>query len=233
MISIIIPTYNEKENSIPLISAIGNACTTNKIDYEIIIIDDNSPDGTGQYIQKKFVEDIRVRCLIRNTERGLGTAILYGITQARGDIIVGMDADFNHPPDLIPSLIKKLKTNDFVVASRFIQGGGMYDKIRYIGTLIFNIVLRHVLGFPSTDNMSGFYAIWKSKLMEINPESIYSGYGDYHLRLVWYAKQGKFRIAEVPVIYGVRVYGKSKSNLILLFFSYLSCALSLRFKNDK
>lgn len=230
MISIIIPTYNEKENSIPLISAIGNACTTNKIDYEIIIIDDNSPDGTGQYIQKKFAEDIRVRCLIRNTERGLGTAILYGITQARGDIIVGMDADFNHPPESIPTLVRALQEQkgDMIVGSRFVKGGGMHGAIRSFGSRVVNAILRIVFGFPIHDNLSGYYAIYKSTLNKMNLKNIYSGYGEYHMRLVWYiSRVHKLHIHENPVFFGKRLYGSSKSDLLNMLLSYFAEAWAL------
>lgn len=233
MISIIIPTYNEKENIAPLIKSIIQVCNSNKIEYEIIIIDDASPDGTGLYIQKIYTQNPRIRCYIRNNERGLGTAILYGVFHAKGDVIVGMDADFNHPPELIPKLIYNLSKSDLVIASRFIPGGSMQNVFRYVGTLCFNLILRFILGFPSTDNMSGYYAIIKSKLIALNLKRIYYGYGDYHLRLVWYARQNKYKISEVPVRYGLRSFGRSKSNLISMFFSYLVSALFLRLKNDK
>ncbi len=139
-----------------------------------------------------------------------------------------MDADFNHPPELIPKLIDNLKNNDLVIASRFIKGGGMEDRIRYIFTYIFNLFLKYILGFPTMDNMSGFYAIKKEKLNKLPLKEIYQGYGEYHLRLVWYAKKINFKIKEIPVFYQNRKYGKSKSNLIKMFFKYLYLALKLK-----
>lgn len=223
MISIVIPTYNEKENGIPLITAIGNVCTSHKIDYEIIIVDDSSPDGTGKYIQKKFVENQRVRCLIRSINRGLGTAILYGITHAKGDIIVGMDADFNHPPEAIPLLIHALyeQKGDMIVGSRFVKGGGMYGTIRSLGSRAVNAILRIVFGFPIHDNLSGYYAIYKSTLNKMNLKNIYSGYGEYHMRLVWYVSRvHKLHIHEIPVFFGKRLHGSSKSDLLKMLISY-------------
>lgn len=230
MISIIIPTYNEKENSIPLISAIGKACTAHKIDYEIIIIDDNSPDGTGEYIQKNFVQNKQVRCFIRSIERGLGTAILYGISHAKGDIIVGMDADFNHPPEAIPTLVRALREQkgDMIVGSRFVKGGGMYGVIRSFGSRVVNAILRIVFGFPIHDNLSGYYAIHVLTLNKMNLKNIYSGYGEYHMRLVWHVSQvHKLHIHEVPVFFGKRLYGSSKSDLLNMLISYFKEAWAL------
>jgi len=230
MISIVIPTYNERENIIPLIVAIGNACTAHNIDYEIIIIDDNSPDSTGKYIQEKFPENKRVRCFIRNTERGLGTAILFGITHARGDIIVGMDADFNHPPEAIPTLVRALREQkgDMIVGSRFVKGGGMYGTIRWLGSRVVNLLLQILFGFPIHDNLSGYYAIHRSTLHKMNLKTIYSGYGEYHMRLVWYVgRVHKLHIHEIPVFFGKRLHGSSKSDLLNMLISYFSEAWAL------
>ncbi len=223
-ISIIIPTYNEKNNIILLLTYLVKL----KITKEIIIIDDNSPDNTSKEIKKHFKKNKQVKIFVRKKEKGLASAILHGIKKSKGDIIVGMDADFNHPPELIPKLIDNLKNNDLVIASRFIKGGGMEDRIRYIFTYIFNLFLKYILGFPTMDNMSGFYAIKKEKLNKLPLKEIYQGYGEYHLRLVWYAKKINFKIKEIPVFYQNRKYGKSKSNLIKMFFKYLYLALKLK-----
>jgi len=226
-ISIIIPTYNEKLNICLLIERIIKII---KKDFEIIIIDDNSPDKTAKEVKIRFRNKKQVKVFIRKKERGLATAILYGINKAKGEIIVGMDADFNHPPKLIPRLIEAVKNSDLVVASRFIKGGGMEDRLRYFFTYLFNFFLKHILGFPTMDNMSGFYAIKKEKLNLLPLKKIYRGYGEYHLSLVWYAKKMGFNIKEIPVFYPKRKFGKSKSNLIKMFFNYLLVSLRLKFQ---
>jgi len=231
MISIIIPTYNEKENILLLIQSILAISHKNKLETEIIIIDDNSPDKTGEIVKKEFNQNKIVHVFIRKHERGLATAIFHGITRAKGDMIISIDADFNHPPELIPLLVDKLNTSDLVIASRFIKGGGMDEWGRYIGTYFFNYFLKYILGFPTMDNMSGYYAIRKNTLSQLDLKEIYRGYGEYHLRLVWRASRLKMKIVEVPVYYKKRMYGKSKSHLFKMFFSYFIYALKLRLES--
>lgn len=224
-ISIIIPTYNEKENVALLIKGLKSLLSD--FEFEIVVVDDNSPDGTYKKVVEEFKKDKRVKAILREREKGLGTAILHGIKNSKYPIIVGMDADFNHPPEIIPRMLRELSNSDLVVASRFIKGGGMEEKKRYFPTFIFNKFLKHVLGFPTIDNMSGFYAIKREKLLKLPLEEIYRGYGDYHLRLVHYSKKNKLKILEVPVFYKKRKYGKSKSNLLKLFFNYLYNAFKI------
>ena len=233
MISIIIPTFNERENIIVLIKRIGQCLVNLNEKYEIIIVDDNSPDKTSQEIVKIYNKEPNIRLFIRKKSKGLATAILHGIQKSRGDTIIGMDADFNHSPEVIKTLINGLKDNDLVVASRFIKGGGMQDKTRYIFTYVFNLFLKYIIGFPTMDNMSGFYIIKKDKLLELPIKQIYIGYGEYHLRLVYLAKKHGLKIKEIPVYYPKRKYGKSKSNLKKMFFQYLFIAFRLKLKGEK
>ena len=228
MVSIVIPTYNEKENIVLLVRQIYEVLSSQKISYELIIVDDNSPDGTAVAIGKKFKQKNSIRLFVRKKKRGLATAILYGIGKARGNLIIGMDADLNHPPRLLPNLIGETERFDLIVASRFIKGGGMEEKPRYVFTYIFNLFLKHFLGFPTMDNMSGFYAMKKEKLLLLPVNKIYRGYGEYHLRLVYLAKKYGLKLKEIPVFYKKRNYGVSKTNLFKVFFNYLWVAINLR-----
>jgi dolichol-phosphate mannosyltransferase len=225
-LSIIIPTYNEKENVVLLISSLKEILKT--WDFEIVIVDDNSPDGTHKEIIRKFGTDKRIKAILQKNKKGLASAILHGIKASKNEIILGMDGDFNHPPAIIPQMINELQANDFVVASRFIKGGGMEDKKRYIATYIFNKFLKHALGFPTKDNKSGFYVIKRRHLLNFPLDKVYKGYGEYHLRLVFLAKKNGLKIKEVPVFYNKRAYGDSKSNLPKMFFLYLKEAFKLR-----
>lgn len=229
MISIIIPTFNEKDNIVRLIILIKKVLRKEKYSYEIIVVDDNSPDRTGEIIKTKYKKDKKIRIFIRKKQKGLATAILFGIRKAGGSIIVGMDADFNHPPRLIPSLVKKLTFVDLVVASRFVKGGGMEEKWRYYPTYLFNLFLKYILGFPTMDNMSGFYAIKKKKLFTLPLDYIYHGYGEYHLRLVYLIKKDGYKVEEIPAFFKKREFGKSKTNLLTAFFKYLFISISLIF----
>ena len=228
MLSIVIPTYNERENIIRLIKVLQNNLKKLKALYEIIIVDDNSPDDTAKAIRENLKTNKNIRIFVRKNERGLASAIYFGIKRAKGNIIVGMDADLNHPPQLIPKLIEELGSTDLIVASRFIPGGGMEDKARYLFTYIFNLFLKYFLRFPTMDNMSGFYAIKRDTLLQLPLKEIYRGYGEYHLRLVYLAKKYGLKIKEIPVFYKKRTYGKSKTSLFKMFFIYLWIALNLR-----
>jgi len=189
-VSIVIPTYNEKGNIIKLIHTIYKVIKEHqKWIVEIMVIDDDSPDGTGLVVRKEFKNNANVKVIIRKNERGLGTAIKLGVTKASGEIIVGMDADFNHSPTVIPDLLNSLEKADLVIASRFTKGGGMDNKFRYWATYLFNFFLKRMLGFTSTDNMSGFYAIRRKTLENLGIDGIYYGYGDYHLRLIHLANK--------------------------------------------
>lgn len=225
-ISVIIPTYNEKMNIIPLVESIITTLS-NGYEYEVIVVDDDSPDKTADVVAKNFKSNSRIKVFKRKGERELATAILFGIKKSKGDIIVGMDADFNHPPDKIPELIEDLKYHDMVIASRFIHGGGMEDRVRYLLTGVFNLFLKYVLGFPTSDNMSGFYAIGKKRLSAFPLKMIYRGYGEYHLRLVYLARSLGLSIGEVPVYYKNRINGESKSNLLKMLFQYLRVSIGL------
>lgn len=227
-ISIILPTYNEAEGITQflelLLAALGQ-----KADAEIIVVDDHSPDGTTQVVQQFSKQHPEVRVIERRENPGLGLSILTGIEAARGEVIVGMDADNNHDVRQVLTLVAGLEQADLVVASRFIAGGGMQETTRYYSTFAFNAVLR-LLGFPTWDNGSGFYAVKRAKLKTLPLKDIYYGYGDYHLRLVYYASKNGWQILELPTKYLKRLAGESKSKLGSMAISYLKEALRLRFK---
>jgi len=195
---------------------------------EILVVDDNSPDGTAQALAKKFGR--RVRLIVRAHDRGLGTAIGDGVRASKGSVIVGMDADGNHNPIYIPALLATLAHADFVVGSRYISGGGMAQSMQYTISYLANMFIRSACGFPVYDNTSGFYAIYTKHLYAIGISRIYQGYGDYHLRLVWFVKKAGLRIQEIPVYYAPRYYGQSKSRLFIMLFTYVKTVIQLRLK---
>lgn len=231
-VSIILPTYNESKGILALIKNLKQVFRPlkNNYDPEIIIVDDDSPDLTGKIVAETYKKDSSVKVFIRKKVRSLGTAIGYGIRKAKGEVIVGMDADGNHPPEKIPLMLERLKINDLVVGSRFVKDGGMENRFRNLGSLVFNFGLK-ILGFPIWDNTSGFYAISRKKLVSLNLGKIYYGYGDYHLRLVYLAKKNNYSIKEIPVFYKKRLEGESKSRLLRMFFDYFLEALRLLLKS--
>lgn len=224
-VSVIIPTYNEAEGIVFFIETLKKIFKDleDEYTYELVIVDDDSPDGTSQLVRSKYKKDKRIRLFVRNNIRELATAILYGIKKARGEIIIGIDADGNHQPERIPVVLKELKKHDLVTASRFVKGGGVEsitDFIRFCASFCLNFYLK-IIGFPTWDSASGFYGIRLKKLEALDLEKIYYGYGEYHLRLVYFAKLKNYSIKEVPYIYKKRIAGKSKSRLFKMFFDYL------------
>ncbi len=230
--SIILPTYNEEGNIVELITTISNVLNGEKIDHEVIVVDDDSPDGTAGVVRNNF-DSNKVRLFVRKGDRGLATAIRYGIEQSRGDTVVIMDTDFNHDPYVIPQLIEFLKYYDIVIGSRFVFGGGMEDRMRYCLSLIYTTWLRFFLGIRIKDKLSGFLSMRKERLIELDMDSIFFGYGDFLIRLLLKAQKRQYRILEVPTFYVRRRSGESKTDFFEVFYKYTKTALKIFFSRDR
>ena len=228
--SIILPTYKEKDNIIELIRAIFATLAPDSMDFEVVVVDDNSPDGTADVVRQNFDGDSRVRLLVRTRERGLATAIRHGIDNSTGDILVFMDTDFNHDPAIIPQMIKFLEYYDIIIGSRFVMSGGMEDRFRQFSSLIYNYGIRLLFGTPVHDNLSGFFSIYRTKLESMDLDQIYYGYGDYFIRLLMVAHNRGYNMLEIPVFYRLRMHGHSKTQFLSTFMQYSRALLALRLK---
>lgn len=229
-LSVILPTFNEKNSILLLITDIILILGKEGYEYEIVVVDDNSPDGTYDHILSNFSKDPRVRPLLRKNEKGLATAILHGIKNATGDRIVVMDTDFNHPPKLIPLLVKITDFFDIASGSRYVIGGGMeLSRARYIGSKLFNKFIHYTLGVKTTDNLSGFFAFKKEIIEKVDLDSIFYGYGDYYIRFLYVMQKQKRFILEVPVVYEDRKGGLSKTNFKNEILRYTRTVLKIRF----
>ncbi|HDL64736.1 MAG TPA: glycosyltransferase [Proteobacteria bacterium] len=230
LVSIILPAYNEKDNIIPLIDAIREIFAGRTEEYEIIVVDDNSPDGTGRAVEERYGVDKSVRCIVRKDERGLATAIRRGISESSGDIVIVMDTDFNHNPDILPQLIDLQKYYTIVVGSRFISYGGMRDVRRYYLSFLYNLFfIRTLLRTHVQDNLSGLFSIRRAALYDLPWDTIFRGYGDYFLRLLYYAARKRQSVLEVPVYYELRSSGESKTSFLPIFLLYTKATLALKF----
>lgn len=231
--SIILATYKEKENITKLIKALLEACKKAKITPEIIVVDDNSPDGTAKAVEKEYSKNKKVKIIVRKNERGLATAIRRGIEESKEDILVFMDTDFSHNPNLVPKLIKLTKDKDIVSGSRYVKGGDLQtDLHRNIITILEQLYVRFMIGYNITDYTLGFLAIRKSLLNKLNLDKIFYGYGDYCIRLFHYtSKKKNTKILEIPATYKIREEGESKTNIIKHSFQYFFEVLKLRFNS--
>jgi len=208
---VIIPTYNEKDNITPLVEKLHGALSGRK--YEVVFVDDNSKDGTID-LARQLATAYPVKIIVRTTERGLATAVAEGFKHATGDIFVVMDADLQHPPDFIPSLLKAIENGsaDVAVSSRYVPGGGTKDwslSRRIISRSA--IFISHIL-LPASrkvkDITTGFFALKRSVVegAELKPV------GWKILLEVIY--MGKYRqVVEVPFVFTGRTKGKSKLNV--------------------
>ncbi len=229
-ISVILPTYCERDNIGNLISAIETSLLPLGRELEILVVDDNSPDGTAEAVRAHPPRPgVEVKCFVREQERGLATAIRCGIQQSDGDRIVVMDTDFNHSPTNIPQMVKLLDEYDLVIGSRFVTGGGMEDRKRYFFSLVYNWFIQLVLWHGIHDSLSGFFAMRRASLLALDLGGIFRGYGEYFIRLTYLAFRWKLKIIEVPVFYTLRQHGFSKSRFGSMLRDYTLTALSIRF----
>jgi dolichol-phosphate mannosyltransferase len=228
--SIILPTYKERDNIVELIQAIFGHLPIDQFDLEVVVVDDNSPDGTAEVVCQNFGDEPRVKLFVRTEERGLATAIRYGIDHSSGEILVFMDTDFNHDPALIPQMIKFLEYYDLIIGSRFVMAGGMEDRFRQFSSLIYNYGIRLLFKTPVHDNLSGFFSISRATLAAMDLDQIYYGYGDYFIRLLMVAHKRGHKMLEIPVFYRLRLHGHSKTQFLSIFTQYSKALLALRFK---
>ena len=208
-ISIIIPTYNERDNITPLVERIDHALSG--YDYEIVFVDDGSQDGTAE-LATALSTDYPVKVMVRQGKRGLASAVVDGLKQATGQIMGVMDADLQHPPEVVPDLLREIKGGvDIAIASRYIEGGGCqgWGLTRRIMSKA-AIVLAHLL-LPSTrqikDPISGFFMFKRPVVAHAHLKP--TGFKI----LLEILMEGEFHNAvEVPFTFRIRSGGQSKLN---------------------
>jgi dolichol-phosphate mannosyltransferase len=224
-ISIIIPTYNESQNIIKILHSIGEILPKN-LPTQAIVIDDNSPDGTGKLVEDylknvKKIADYTIEVIHRKAKNGLGSAILKGIQQAKGDTIVVMDSDFSHPPQIILKLIESIKKHqyDIAIASRYIKGGkiqGWSLKRKFMSKFA-TLIAKKGLGINTLDPMSGFFAFKRSIIKGLNMDAI-----GYKFLLEILVKTKDVTIKEIPYTFQNRELGSSKLSIKTIFDYYRS-----------
>lgn len=208
---VIIPTYNECENIARIVPAI--LATTPNV--EILVVDDNSPDGTQDVVREMQKKEARVHLLGRRGKEGLGKAYIAGFRwglEHGYEALVQMDADFSHRPEDLLALLKALPEVDFAMGSRWVQGGKTvnWSLLRKAISLGGSFYARQILGFPVRDWTGGFNA-WKAKtLLKIGLDSIRSEGYSFQIELKFRALRNGFHGVEVPIIFADRSVGQSK-----------------------
>jgi len=209
---VVVPTYNERENIERLIrSLLGQP-----LNLAVLVVDDNSPDGTGQIADQIAEREPRVRVIHREGKLGLGTAYIAGFkwvlanTDAR--YIFEMDADFSHDPYAIPLFLEKIRDADLVIGSRYVQGVTVvnWPLSRLILSVSANIYTRIVTGMPLHDATGGFKCFRREVLMALPLDHIKSDGYSFQIEMNFHAWKRGFRIIEIPIVFTDRLVGASK-----------------------
>lgn len=208
-LTIVLPTYNERERIAELVKAVFSACAQDGIQLELVIVDDNSPDGTGA-IADELARTHRVRVIHRAGKLGLGTAVVEGFAIADAPIVGVMDADFSHPPSLVPQMLATFRATDadLVVASRYIPGGSTPNwplKRRLLSRAA--CLLARPLS-PVRDAASGFFLIRRDIARNTRVEA-----GGFKICLELIVRSGARRLVEIPYRFDDREQGESKMSL--------------------
>ena len=208
---VVLPTYNEADNIVPIVAAIRK-----QLPGAIIrIVDDSSPDGTGQIAEGLAAEDPQVQVVHRPGKLGLGTAYVEAFREAlreKFECVLQMDADFSHNPAYLPQLLDGLNDADLVIGSRYIEGGGTenWSRIRQAISQGGNLVARLGLGVRTRDATGGYRAYRRSTLEQLNFDELnLRGYG-FQIEVVYQIERRGLRIKEVPIIFVERASGESK-----------------------
>jgi len=221
---IIIPTYNEIDNLCTLLKEIFSYAP----ETDILIIDDNSPDGTGALADEIHHENTRVKVLHRPGKLGLGTAYIAGFKYAIAhgyDAAFEMDADFSHDPRYLPDFLQAIEHADLVIGSRYIPGGDTpnWSILRRLISGGGNIFARFTLGIPVHDCTAGYRLYRRQVLESIDLDTIQSQGYAFQVEMAYRAAQQDFKIVETPIIFMDRRVGKSKMSrqIVIEGFAYV------------
>ena len=226
-VSIILPCYNEAGHICDLVRKVMFSLP-HRWECEVVVVDDNSPDGTYAKVAGVFAEDARVIPVLRTADRGLAKSIRAGLEYATGDQIVVMDSDFTHDPGELAKLLHVGTAYDIVIGSRFCPGGAMQNSGHYAASMFFNWFLRCVIGTQIQDNLGGYFTMRADKLRRLPFDLIFFGYGDYFFRLLHFAQREGLSVVEVPARYVARRSGTSKSRHLQMLWTYSLEAARLR-----
>jgi dolichol-phosphate mannosyltransferase len=211
-VSIIVPTYKEAENLRPLIERLNQVMSALGSRWEVIVVDDDSRDGSDRVIADLAAQGVLVRLITRVGERGLSSAVIAGFRQAGGDVLVCMDADLSHPPEAIPKMLECLAAGDvdFVIGSRYVPGASTDESwgvFRWLNSKVATILARPFT--TAADPMAGFFAFPRAvfgRARDLSPIG-------YKIALELIVKCGCRNIREVPIHFANRKFGTSKLNL--------------------
>ena len=207
-----LPTYNERENLEPMLRALGGVLGE---DDRVLVIDDNSPDGTGELADRLAAELGFVDVLHRQLKEGLGPAYLAGFARAleqRAELVVEIDCDFSHDPNDVPRLLEAVRDADLVLGSRYVPGGGVenWGLVRRAISAGGSLYARVLLGVGVRDLTGGFKCFRRAVLEAIPLDEVHARGYAFQIELTYRALRRGFRVREIPIRFTERVAGGSK-----------------------
>jgi glycosyltransferase involved in cell wall biosynthesis len=219
---VVLPTYDEAENVLPLSQEILAASP----DLEILVVDDGSPDGTGDLVASAGRSEPRLQLLQREGKQGLGTAYLagfrYGLERGYGAIFT-MDADRSHDPSCLPAMLESLEHHDMVIGSRYVADGGIenWPAHRRALSSFANFYTRLLLRLRVRDCTSGYRGYRREVLETVDPFAVRSSGYSFLYEMVWRVARSGFSIGEVPIVFRERAAGRSKIDSSEIYFAAL------------
>ncbi len=216
--ALVVPTLNEAGNVEILVQRVENALNTLPLDYQIIIVDDGSTDGTCDIVRRLSEADARIRLLVRKNQRGLAGAVLHGWRDTDADLLGVIDADLQHPPEVLPQLLQAvLDGNDIAIGSRYINAthvdgwNPFRQAVSRISTLV-TLPFQRKKGVRVTDPMAGFFVVRRESIegIDLQPQG-------FKILLEILVRGRIRRVAEVPIQFGLRHAGKSKADVKVAF----------------
>jgi dolichol-phosphate mannosyltransferase len=234
MVWVCLPTYNERDNLEPMLRALGEVFAKHALDGRVLVIDDASPDGTGELADRLAAELGFVEVLHRASRQGLGPAYLDGfrhVLEARGELVVQIDCDLSHDPEDVPRLVDATADAGLALGSRNVPGGGTrnWGLLRRAVSRAGCFYARAVLGVPVRDLTGGFKCFRREVLERIDLEHVSSRGYAFQIETTYRAIRADFRVVEVPIIFSERRAGSSKmSGAIVVEALWKVPALRLR-----
>ena len=240
-VSIVIPTYNERENISRLLTVLNDEFKKNcHHSFDVVFVDGNSPDGTSKIIQDFSEENPNIHLMVEEKKSGLGSAYIlgmkYSLANLKPDAVVEMDADFQHDPHDLGRFIQKLNEGyDYVLGSRYIKGGSIpkeWSLDRKFLSFFGNLFARLVLGVLSVHDITSGYRISRAdKLSMVNLDNLDKRVYAYKIQLLYEMVKNKSRVSEIPIKFGLRDRGKSKMETSNIFGSFF-LVIKLRIKDN-
>ncbi|MBI1969683.1 polyprenol monophosphomannose synthase [Candidatus Woesearchaeota archaeon] len=224
-LSLILPTYNERENIIDVLNQLQRVLKQHP--HEIIVVDDNSPDGTAALVKEYAQKHTRVKIVMRKNAKGLSSAVVFGFQHATGDILGVMDADGQHDAGKIPAMLKAAEEYEMVIGSRWVEGGKVegWPLHRKLKSRVAALLAKCILGVSIRDPLSGFFLIQRKPYEQVKEELNPRG---YKIMLELYARAKPKSVKEIGYTFRERKKGKSKVATMPMAIEYLKALLELR-----